>query len=519
MTATRQVAMVERLTQVRRERDLYQRLLRLGEEQHLEPLLREALVLIVEVTGARQGYLELHGDDDATLTSIACGFSTAEIDRVRDAISCGILAHALATGETISTAAATEDARFRNRDSILRLHLGAVLCTPIGTNPPIGALYLQGRQHGLDFTPEHRAVAELCAGHLATLAERLLARERHGAGDPTRSLRARLRLDGIVGRSPALAGVLRLVRLVAPLEVAVLLTGDSGTGKSQLARAIHDNSPRAAGPFLELNCAALPEGLIESELFGAVRGAHSTATQPIVGKVAAAHRGTLLLDEVAELSGAAQAKLLHVLQSGRYWPLGSSRAVDADVRIVATTNVDLDEAVAGGRMRQDFRHRLEVVPIRLPSLAERRMDIAPLAEHFAMVACQRHRLPVLCLSPNAVRAVETTEWPGNVRHLAHAVEAAAIRAAAVGARQIERGHLFGPSGTAPGPTFHEATRRFQAGLLRRALAATGWNVAETARRLDLARPHVHELVRALGLVRDRPRIVPTGRFSRDGQRC
>ncbi len=302
--------------------------------------------------------------------------------------------------------------------------------------------------------------------------------------------------------------MLREVALVAPLDVNVLLTGESGTGKSQLARVIHDNSLRRAAPFVEVNCAALPEHLVESELFGALPGAHSTATRKMEGKVAAAEHGTLVLDEVGELPLGVQAKLLQLLQSKTYFPLGSAKAVQADVRVIAATNADLQTAVAEKRFREDLFYRLQVLPIRVPSLGERRQDVGDLAAHFAAAACERHHLPRVGLSPDAARALMAGEWPGNIRQLAHKVEVAAIRAAGSGAERIERTHLF--SDVAPGGgegggslTFQEATRRYQAKLLQKTLEEEGWNIVETARRLDLARSHVYNLIRAFGLARGR----------------
>jgi len=249
----------------------------------------------------------------------------------------------------------------------------------------------------------------------------------------------------------------------------------------------------------------LPETLVESELFGAYPGAHSTASRRIEGKVAAAERGTLVLDEVGELSLAAQAKLLQLLHSKHYYPLGSTRPVHADVRLIAATNSDLQAAVSAHRFREDLLYRLQVLPVRVPSLGERREDIPELAEHFLRCASERHRLPRLALSPGALRALEAAEWPGNIRQLAHAIEAAVIRAAGEGARQVEPAHLFpqGALGTAQreAVTFQEATRRFQAEFLREALDGYGWNVAETAKRLDLARSYVYQLIRAFGLGR------------------
>src|SRR6185503_19521925 len=227
-----------------------------------------------------------------------------------------------------------------------------------------------------------------------------------------------------------------------------------------------------------LNCGALPETLIESELFGAFPGAHSTATRRIVGKVEAAERGTLFLDEIGELSYGSQAKLLHLMQAKEYYPLGATRPQSANVRVIAATNVELKEAVAQRRFREDLFYRLQVLPIRIPSLVERREDIPLLAAYFCAEACERNGLPKVDLSPNAMRAAESTEWPGNVRQLENAIEAAVIRATGENAKQVEKRHLF-PELCAPqaddAVTFQEATRRFQGRFLAEALDSQGWN--------------------------------------------
>jgi Nif-specific regulatory protein len=494
---------------LRRERDLYLRLLELGGQTALEPFLRQALALVVEVAGAHQGYLELHDEDGRTRPRwwIAHGFSADEIEAVRSRLSQGIVAEALATGRTIVTPSALLDPRFRDRGSVRMAQIEAVVCAPIGEDPPTGVLYLQRRQQRGPFPDEDRARVEMFARHLAPLAGGVLARARDAeTTDPMRELRERLRLEGVVGRSPGLAAVLRHVALVAPLDVHVLLTGESGTGKSQLARVIHDNGPRRNGPFVELNCATIQEALAESELFGAVPGAHSTATRRTEGKVAAAEGGTLLLDEIGDLSVGAQAKLLQLLQSKQYYPLGASRPCQADVRVIAATNLDLQAAVREHRFREDLLYRLQVVPLRVPSLAERRDDVGELAQHFCASACERHRLPRLALSRGALRALEAAPWPGNVRQLAHVVEAACIVAAGEGSLQVERGHCFPEAvrGVEPARlTFQEATRRFQTQLLRDTLLEHGWNIVETAKRLDLARSHVYNLIRAFALERER----------------
>ncbi|HVN86101.1 MAG TPA: sigma-54-dependent Fis family transcriptional regulator [Candidatus Binatia bacterium] len=498
------------VTKLRRERELYLRLLGLGQQTELERLLREALALIVEIAEARQGYLELQPDEQEGRSNgprwwMAHDLSADEINGVRAAISRGIIAEALATGQTIVTPSALLDPRFSERDSVRIGKIEAVLCAPIGEDPPRGVLYLQGRTAGGMFSEDDRTRAEIFARHLAPLVDRLLVQQRtRDESDPTQPMRASLRLDGVVGRSAALAATLHQIALVAPLDVSVLLTGESGTGKSQLARVIHDNGPRAGHRFVEVNCAALPETLIESELFGALPGAHSTATRRIEGKVAAAERGTLFLDEIGDLSLTAQGKLLQLLQSRQYYPLGASQPLQADIRLIAATNRDLGVEVTEKRFREDLYYRLQVLPVRVPTLAERHEDIPELAAYFCASACQRHGLPRIVLSRNALRAAESTEWPGQIRQLANSIEAAVIRAAGGGAAQVEREHLFpetAPLQPSAALSFQAATRRFQERLLRETLEHTGWNVVETARRLELARSHVYNLIRAFGLER------------------
>jgi Nif-specific regulatory protein len=495
------------LSQLQTEHRLYRRLLDLGLQEELQPFLQDALSLLVETAQARQGYLELYEDDpkDQPRWSIAHGFSADEIPAVREMVSQGIIAATLASGATITTASARDDARFRERPSVRRGQIDAVLCAPIGEDPPHGVLYLQGRELPGPFTDEDKARVELCARHLVPVVGRLLAEDRRRQEtDPTAEPRRRLRAEHLVGRSAALGELLKNVALVAPLDVSVLLTGASGTGKTEIARVVHESGRRAGQPFVALNCATLPEGLFESELFGAMPGSHSTATQRIQGKVAAAERGTLFLDEISEVTPLSQSKLLQLLQSKEYYPLGATRPEQADVRIIAASNTDLQKLVAEHRFREDLFFRLEVIPVRVPALAERREDIPDLARTFLSSACERHRLPHLLLSPNALRALVAAEWPGNVRQLMHVIEAAAIRATGELSEQVERIHLFPDRpDTAPTQslTFQEATRRFQASVVRETLDETNWNVLETSRRLDLARSHVYDLMRAFGIER------------------
>jgi len=284
----------------------------------------------------------------------------------------------------------------------------------------------------------------------------------------------------------------------------VLLTGESGTGKTAIARAVHDSSARASKPFVEINCAAIPEGLFESELFGAEKGAHSTATRRIEGKVDAARGGTLFLDEVGEMPLAVQSKLLTFLQSRRYYRLGGSAPIEADVRVLAATNADLPERVQQKRFREDLYYRLNVLEVRVPPLRERPEDIAAIAERIVHALGEAHERAIP-LSRAARLALAESEWPGNVRQLENVVQRGWAVALSEGAEAIEPRHLFPSMGDAQGgePTYDHAMRRYQGLFLREALERSGWNVSETARRIGLARSHLNDLIKAHGLARGR----------------
>lgn len=494
---------VTELSRLRKERDLYAGLLGLNHQSDPEQFLKHALELVTGIVGAERGYLELFdGRGDEQPWFHAAGFGADELEGVRALVSRGIIAEAVATEQVVLTPSALLDPRFRDRASVKLSKFDAVLCVPIGRDPPRGILYLQSDRPAA-FDAESIRQVELFARHLAPLTTEIEAKRRRIEVDPLDQLRQRLQAEDVIGRSRALASVLSEVALIAPLDVGVLLLGETGTGKTQLARLIHRNSPRASFPFVELNCAALPDTLFESELFGAEPGAHSTAARRIEGKVAAAENGTLLLDEIGELSLTSQAKLLQLLQSKSYYPLGSARPRSANVRIVAATNVDLGQAVAEKRFREDLYYRLQVISIRLPSLAERREDAPLLARFFCERARRTHDLPFVELSPSALRAIEAAEWPGNMRELENAMEAATIRAAAHRFARIEAEQLFPePASGHEEPralTFQQETRRFQAALVKRVLDGTQWNVSAAARQLDLTRAHLYNLIKSFGL--------------------
>ncbi len=243
--------------------------------------------------------------------------------------------------------------------------------------------------------------------------------------DVLTAFRARF-APGLVGDHPRLLEVIKVVRNVAETNCTVLITGESGTGKEVVARAIHDASPRHEGPFVAMNCAAIPDNLIEDELFGHARGAFTSANGAREGRLLSAAGGTLFLDEIGDMPLAAQAKMLRVLQDRRVTPVGSDRAIPVDVRVLAATNKRLEDEVQKGSFRADLCYRLSVIPLKLPPLRERALDILPLARHFLDRANLEHGRGATGFDPCAERALTAHAWPGNVRELGNAVERAVV---------------------------------------------------------------------------------------------
>jgi DNA-binding NtrC family response regulator len=304
-----------------------------------------------------------------------------------------------------------------------------------------------------------------------------------------KALRERQISPGIIGTSAALEEVLSVVERVARADVPVLITGETGTGKSLLARTIHGQSDRASGPFVTVNCAALPEALLESELFGHVKGAFTGATRDRSGLLVEAASGTLFLDEIAEMSPSLQAKLLDVIERLRIRAVGGTQERQVDVRIIAATHRDLAERVRAGAFREDLRYRLDLVPIELPPLRRRREDLPLLAEHFLREARARHpSSPVERIGRDALDRMTEYDWPGNVRELSHAVERMVLlgRSAELGAADLPPAVRSGPAPSAPlfaGRVIpiRELQRRYAAW----ALEQLGGHRTRTAEHLDV----------------------------------
>ncbi|MFN2384674.1 MAG: sigma-54-dependent transcriptional regulator, partial [Gemmatimonadota bacterium] len=356
----------------------------------------------------------------------------------------------------------------------------------------------------LEKPPDRAVVLRRIANALAT---RELERE-----NATLRQRAGVATGPIVGASPALREVLATVAKVAPTRAYVLITGENGTGKELIARAIHDQSERRAGPFVEVNCAAIPHELIESELFGHERGAFTGAHTRRKGKFELADGGTLFLDEIGDMSLAAQAKVLRALQDNVIQRVGGAEPITVDVRVLAATNKAVDQEIAAGTFREDLYYRLNVVPISVPPLAGRTEDIPALVDHFTRTYCATSGLPCKAFAPEAIAALQARPWPGNIRELRNTVERLVILAPAETVTKADVDALSGapvgrPAAGGDGAagrdaTFSEFQDAAERTFLARKLAENDWNVSETARQLDMQRSHLYRKIEKFGLSRD-----------------
>jgi two-component system nitrogen regulation response regulator NtrX len=321
----------------------------------------------------------------------------------------------------------------------------------------------------------------------------------------------------IVGSSKAIKAVIERIEKVAPTPARVLITGENGTGKELVARAIHDLSLRARGPFVEVNCAAIPAELIESELFGHIKGSFTGAASDRPGKFELADGGTLFLDEIGDMSLPAQAKVLRALQEGVISRIGSGKPLEIDVRVVAATNKTLEQEIAAGRFREDLLYRLNVVPIEVPPLRVRRGDIPQLVRHFSnqLSGTGRAGLKPKEFEPGALKLLAAHDWPGNIRELRNAVERLLILAAretvtesdverlvGEGGRSVAAGEAAASGSLLRAGTFEEFKQAAERAYLQAKLKEHDWNVSETARTLEMPRSNLYKKIERYRLARE-----------------
>ena len=313
----------------------------------------------------------------------------------------------------------------------------------------------------------------------------------------------------IVGASQAISDVMERIDRVAPTDARVLITGENGTGKELVARALHHASSRRDAPFVEVNCAAIPSELIESELFGHMRGSFTGAVADHAGKFEQAQNGTLFLDEIGDMSLDAQAKVLRALEEGVVTRVGGSKPITVDVRVFAATNKELSKEIAEGRFREDLFYRLNVVPIQVPPLRERREDVRPLIAYFVSQAVRSNHGPGKVIEDGAMARLEALDWPGNVRELRNTVERLLILSPGEAVRPEDVDVLV--SGTASADAlgnallnvevFSEFKERAEMAFIEHKLRVNDWNVSETARQIDMPRSNLYKKIEKYGLNR------------------
>jgi transcriptional regulator with GAF, ATPase, and Fis domain len=467
--------------------------------RHTQELQREILNSIFEVVPVDRGaillsqgeqeFSSLYGRDRED-ENRPVHISRTVVDKVM-AEGVAILSNDIRASETLSTA-----------ESLVVAQITSLMCVPlIVFEKVIGVIYLDTSDLTIRFDEGHLQMLAGIAGIAAVSLEN--ARHMEWLEGENNRLRSSLAIEhSMVGESDAMRDIYHFIERVAPTKSAVLICGESGTGKELAAHAIHVNSPRAVKPFVVINCAALTETLLESELFGHERGAFTGAIALKKGKLEVAHGGTVFLDEIGELPHSLQSRLLRFLQDHKIERLGSTRSIELDVRVVAATNRNLEEAIGEGLFRADLYHRLNVVKVTMPPLRERREDVALLASYFAAKYSKACKRTVNGISPAARALLQGYEWPGNVRELENAIE----RAIVLGSADVietddlpERLLESASGGKLPMAKYYEAIKQAKRELILNALEQAKGNYTEAANALGVHPNNLHRLIRTLDL--------------------
>jgi Nif-specific regulatory protein len=467
----------------------------------LEALEKQVLESIFEVAPADRAAILLSEKGLDEWTSVF-GWDRRAGPNQAVQVSRTIVAQVLADGVAIlcNDLPATES--FSDTASIVERRIRGVLAVPLEVfDRTLGVIYLDSSSPDARFDENHLQLLTAIGSIAAAALDN--ARRMESLEQENRRLQDEISLEhNMVGDSPRMRDVYHFIARVAPRDVTVLISGESGTGKELVARAIHRTSSRAGKPCVAINCAAITETLLESELFGHEKGAFTGAIAQKKGKLEVAEGGTVFLDEIGELAPPMQAKLLRVLQEREFERVGGTRTIKLDVRLIAATNRDLDEEVKRGRFREDLFYRLNVVSVRMPALRERREDIPLLASYFAAKFSQRSNRPLLGVSPPARACLTNYDWPGNVRELENAIERAVVLGSSdmilpedLPEALLEKAESAGATMTA----FHDALREAKKQLIMNAFEQAQGSYTEAAHLLGLHPNYLHRLIRNLNM--------------------
>jgi transcriptional regulator with GAF, ATPase, and Fis domain len=467
----------------------------------LEQLQTQILELIFEVAPAESGAVLLDskgGGEFGSMFARHRPFAATQSMRVSRTITRQVLQQGVAVlGSDVAGGG-----ELSSVESVVSSNVRSLLCVPLTVfQNVIGCIYLDTTNPLSRFDGEHLQLVAAIAGISAVALDN--ARRLQWLEQENLRLTTEINLEhNMVGESARMREVYQFLSLVSPKESTVLIEGESGTGKELVARAIHRNSPRSGKAFVPINCAAIPEGLLESELFGHERGAFTDAVSQKKGKFEMANGGVIFLDEVGELAPALQVKLLRVLQEREFERVGGTHPITVDIRLIAATNKNLDEAVKAGSFRLDLYYRLNVLSLVMPPLRDRRDDIPTLAGYFVKKYCKKCKVKPKTISPEAMASMVNYDWPGNVRELENAIERALVLSVSDSLQPedlpesiLERDL---PGGMAPAK-YHGTVKEVKKQLILEAVEGAKGNYTEAARLLGVHPNYLHRLIRNLGL--------------------
>ena len=464
---------------------------------HTQELVREILDAIFEIIPADRGAVVL-GRGAKDFSSVYGKHNDESSYPVH--VSRTVVEHVMTERVAVLTNDIKTSETLKSADSLVAAQITSLMCMPlIVVDRLLGAIYLDTSDPIVLFDEAHLQLLAGIAGMAAVSLEN--ARQVEWLEDENNRLRSTLAIEhNMIGESAPAQEVYRFIQRVAPAKSAVLVCGESGTGKELAAHAIHANSSRSAQPFVPINCAALPDTLLESELFGHEKGAFTGAVGRKQGKLEVAQGGTVFLDEIGEMPVTMQSRLLRFLQDHKVERLGGTRTIELDVRIIAATNRDLEEMIKAGGFREDLYHRLNVVKLTLPPLRERKEDIALLASYFTAKYAKECKRPVTGITPEARALLQTYSWPGNIRELENTIERAVVLGLsdAIGVEDLPR-RMLESDGNPPPSTYDEAVKDAKRHIVLNALAQAKGNYTEAAKSLGIHPNNLHRIIRTLDL--------------------
>ncbi len=471
-------------TELASYKKLYEFSGKLMSSYELPALVDQLLDVMIQVSNADKGFLVLMESGEPVVKAARNLRRETIADGVTQ-LSDSILAHVIKTRQPLIISDALNDEEFRNSMSVVNLKLTSVMCVPLlERGNMLGVIYVGNDSVAQLFQPSHLEVISVFAAQAALLVRNaLLVNDLQLDNRSLQNRIEQMRFGEILGSSPRMQDIFRKVQKVAATDISVLITGETGTGKELIARELHSRSNRAKHPFVTINCGAIPENLLESELFGHVRGAFTGAVSNKIGRFQAADRGTLFLDEIGEMPLSLQVKILRALQEKVVVRVGDTHPETVDIRILAATNRDLDVEMKAGRFREDLYYRLNVVHLHLPPLRDRGDDVVVLARYMVGRYAPEYGGRVRGLTPNAIAAIKRHRWPGNIRELENRIKKAVVLAdrALLGPEDLD----LSPDDLPAILPLADAKEKFQREYINEVLVLNNGNRTKTARDLGV----------------------------------